>query len=178
VFQSLLSGACNAATIVLNMDTVSPAKRSEIMALIRSQNTGPEMIVRRFLHAAGLRYCLHSKNLSGKPDLVFPSRRLCVFVHGCFWHGCRKCADGTRKVKSRSAYWEMKIKSNHARDRRQTKALLSSGWAVLVIWECDVKKPTFLAKLVATIRKRAVQPYKKRTKVTEQTARTQFHRQR
>ena len=160
------------------MDTVSPARRSEIMAHIRSQNTGPEMIVRRFLYNAGLRYRLHDKNLSGKPDLVFPGRRLCLFVHGCFWHGCRKCADGTRKVKSRSAYWRTKIKSNRTRDRQQTRALQLSGWIVQVAWECDLNKPEFLAQLAATIRKRVVQPHQKRTKVTAQTSRAEPQRHR
>lgn len=119
------------------MDTVTPARRSEIMAAIRSKDTAPEFAVRRYLHAAGLRYRLCPRELPGRPDLVFPSRRVCVFVHGCFWHGCPRCINGRRKVKSNLAYWGPKIATNRARDERHREALQAAGWTVLTIWECQ-----------------------------------------
>src|SRR5438874_1822671 len=98
------------------------------MARIRSRDTGPEIKVRRFLHATGLRYRVHHPKLAGKPDLVFPARGLCVFVHGCFWHGCPRCIDGTRAVKSNADYWRAKVETNAARDRRNEEALRGAGW--------------------------------------------------
>jgi DNA mismatch endonuclease, patch repair protein len=98
------------------MDTVTPARRSEIMAAIRSKDTAPELAVRRYLHASGLRYRLHRHRLPGRPDLIFPGRRLCLFVHGCFWHGCPHCRHGAREVKSNTSYWSVKLARNKARD--------------------------------------------------------------
>ena len=94
------------------MDRLTSEHRSENMRRIRSTDTEPEVKVRRFLHSQGLRYRLHDRKLAGKPDLVFPALRACVFVHGCFWHGCRKCIDGTRRVRSRTGYWGPKIENN------------------------------------------------------------------
>jgi DNA mismatch endonuclease (patch repair protein) len=121
------------------MDKISPQARSRNMSRIRSRDTSPELTVRRALHRSGLRFRLHRRDLPGKPDLVFPARRACVFIHGCFWHGCPKCVDGTRRVKSNEAYWGPKIASNRARDARHLAALREAGWTVLVVWECEVK---------------------------------------
>lgn len=93
------------------MDTVSAQRRSEIMSKIRSRDTKPELAVRRYLHSTGLRYRIHRRDLPGRPDIVFPSRKLCVFVHGCFWRGCPNCVDGTRTVKSNGAYGKIEFKS-------------------------------------------------------------------
>jgi DNA mismatch endonuclease (patch repair protein) len=134
------------------MDTVTPARRSEIMAGIRSKNTVPELAVRRYLHAAGLRYRLHRKGLPGRPDIVFPSRRACVFVHGCFWHGCPHCIDGRRAVKSNSTYWAPKIAGNQARDNRHREALVAAGWTVWTIWECEAGEAAILEQLATAIR--------------------------
>ena len=89
-----------------------PGRRSEIMAAIRSKDTAPELAVRRYLHAAGLRYPLHRYELPGRRDLVFPSRRVCVFVHGYFWHGCRR---GARREKQYRILWLPKLARNRAR---------------------------------------------------------------
>jgi DNA mismatch endonuclease, patch repair protein len=134
------------------MDTVPRQRRSEIMARIRSKNTAPEMAVRRYFHAAGLRYRVHPRDLPGRPDIVFPSRRACVFVHGCFWHGCPNCIDGRRQVKSNTAYWAPKIAGNQARDARHYQALASAEWTVWTLWECQVSRTDMLEKLVADIR--------------------------
>jgi DNA mismatch endonuclease (patch repair protein) len=133
------------------VDTVSPQRRAEIMSHIRSRDTKPELEVRCYLHRAGLRFRLHKKDLPGKPDLVFPSRRICLFVQGCFWHGCPNCIDGTRKVKSNSAYWTDKVKKNQERDKRHSADLEANGWRVLTIWECELRQRGRLAKLLGSI---------------------------
>jgi DNA mismatch endonuclease (patch repair protein) len=121
------------------------------MRRIRSRDTGPEMLVRRFMHGAGLRFRLHRADLPGRPDLVFPRSRVCVFVHGCFWHGCRKCVDGTRKVKSRTEFWRNKIEGNRTRHTRHARQLRLLGWRVRVVWECQLSQPQTLRKLAADI---------------------------
>ena len=132
-------------------DKISRAKRSANMAAIRSKDTSPEIAVRRYLHSNGLRFRLHASELPGKPDVVFPRRRCVVFIHGCFWHGCTKCVDGTRTVKSRTRYWTKKIGANKARDLAHQAALESLGWKGLVIWECKVGDAKCLRRLVRSI---------------------------
>ena|ERR1035437_5571763 len=134
------------------MDRVSKAVRSRIMSRIRGKDTEPELRVRRFLHAAGLRYRLHVGSLPGKPDIVFPSRGVCVFVHGCFWHGCRKCEDGRRRPKSNQAYWGPKIRRNRERDRKNSRALVGQGWQVYEVWACEIVDAWRLEELVRAIR--------------------------
>ena len=133
------------------MDKLTPEARSRNMARIRSRDTSPELAVRRFLHGAGLRFRLHQKHLSGKPDLVFASRRACVFVHGCFWHGCPRCVDGTRKVKSNAPYWSDKVTGNRARDERHQSVLEAAGWRVLVVWECETRDLAIMMQLADTL---------------------------
>ena len=143
------------------MDRLSPERRSANMARIRSGNTKPELVVRRFLHANGLRYRLHATDLPGKPDLAFPGRKVCVFVHGCFWHGCPKCIDGTRGVKSNAAYWNAKVSGNRERDSRQAAELTSAGWKVLTIWECETSDAVKLVQFAEMIRLAGCQPPQK-----------------
>lgn len=131
-------------------DHVDPA-RSAQMALVRGRDTKPEMRVRKALHAAGLRYRLHDKKLPGSPDLVFPSRRIALFVHGCFWHRHPGCP-ATRLPKSRLEFWEPKLAGNVERDRRNRSTLEAAGWQVIVIWECETRDPQRLAELAATIK--------------------------
>jgi DNA mismatch endonuclease (patch repair protein) len=108
-----------------------------MMAGIRGKNTGPEMIVRKALHRRGFRYRLHSKGLPGRPDMVFPSRRAVIFVHGCFWHGhdCRLF----KEPESRREFWKTKFDANRRRDLTVRTALSSQGWRQLVIWECALR---------------------------------------
>jgi len=136
------------------MDKISTIRRRANMAAIRSKNTKPEIAVRQFLFRNGLRFRLHAKALPGRPDIIFPSRRVAVFVHGCFWHGCKKCVDGKRKVKSNSEYWTDKILRNRQRDRRSKKALREMGWESLTIWECEVGAPNRLLALLDAIKTR------------------------
>jgi DNA mismatch endonuclease (patch repair protein) len=117
-------------------DILSPAERSARMALIRSRDSKFELRVRSALHKRGYRYRKHDHTLPGKPDLVFPSRRKVVFLHGCFWHGHR-CRLG-RLPKSRSGYWLSKINGNRARDRRRQSELQKIGWTSMTVWECEL----------------------------------------
>lgn len=105
------------------------------MARIRSKNTVPEQIVRSAIHRAGYRFRLHPSDLPGKPDLVLPSRRIAVFVHGCFWHQ-HSCREG-RVPSSNSAYWAPKLARNVARDAAAQTALAEHGWRCIVIWDCE-----------------------------------------
>jgi DNA mismatch endonuclease, patch repair protein len=136
-------------------DSLSVHARSENMRRIRSKDTSPELRVRRHLHLAGLRYVLHKRGLPGQPDLVFPSRR--VFVHGCFWHGCPRCIDGTRAVKSNTAYWQNKVRRNKERDIQNFAALTDKGWRVISIWECEVTVTSCLGHLLNEIRNTPIQ---------------------
>jgi DNA mismatch endonuclease, patch repair protein len=136
------------------MDRLSAARRSENMRRIRSKDTSPELTVRRFLHKSGYRYRLHAKSLPGRPDVVLPALRACVLIHGCFWHGCTKCIDGTRRVKSRSEYWTAKIEGNQARGIKNVGALKGLGWKVYVLWECEIRQPRVLTTLARSLRKR------------------------
>jgi DNA mismatch endonuclease (patch repair protein) len=134
------------------MDKLSPEARSRNMSRIRSRDTSPELAVRRFLHRKGLRFRLHRRDLPGKPDIVFASRGACVFVHGCFWHGCPKCVDGTRRVKSNVPYWSDKVSGNRARDERHRHKLEEAGWSVFVVWECEAQERRHLAGLARKIK--------------------------
>ncbi|MHB1217122.1 MAG: very short patch repair endonuclease [Alphaproteobacteria bacterium] len=134
------------------MDKLTPEARSRNMSRIRSRDTSPELAVRRFLHGYGLRFRLYKKAMPGKPDLVFPSRHACVFVHGCFWHGCPHCIDGTRRVKSNTRYWSDKVRGNRARDERHYAALKKEGWVIFTVWECEISKADRLNALAEKIK--------------------------
>ena len=118
-------------------DTRTPEQRRKIMQRVKSKDTKPEMAVRRMLHAAGFRYRLHDKSLPGKPDIVFRSRGVVVFVHGCFWHG-HGCKYG-KLPKSKQDFWRPKIERNVARDEAAIAALEGLGWSVVVVWQCELK---------------------------------------
>ncbi len=120
-------------------DHVSTERRSFIMSQVGTKDTKPEMIVRRALHRLGFRFRLHRRDLPGSPDLVFPSRRKVIFVHGCFWHG-HGCRWG-QLPKSRPEYWQPKIETNHERDNRNLTMLRDAGWEPLVVWQCELKQP-------------------------------------
>jgi DNA mismatch endonuclease (patch repair protein) len=136
----------------LTTDAVDAA-RSAQMARIRGTDTKPELRVRRALHKLGLRYRLHDRRLPGKPDLTFPSRRIALFVHGCFWHRhpdprCKL----TRTPKSRLEFWESKFSENEERDVRNRRDLTALGWRVITIWECETRSAERLAEVGTVIR--------------------------
>lgn len=110
------------------------------MRAVHSKNTQPEMAVRRIVHALGFRYRLHVKTLPGKPDLVFPSRRKIIFVHGCFWHRHKNCKYSSFP-KTRADFWNDKFDANMERDRVAMKSLKKLGWNVMTVWQCQLKNP-------------------------------------
>ena len=120
------------------VDHVDRTKRSLIMAAVHSQDTKPEIAVRRIVHALGFRYRLHDRALPGRPDLVFVSRRKAIFVHGCFWHRHTRCKYATTP-KSHTASWDAKFRSNVDRDRRTRRELKKAGWTILTVWQCELK---------------------------------------
>ena len=128
------------------MDVLTTEQRRLNMSRIRGKDTKPEMLLRRGLHAAGLRFRLHGTKLPGKPDLVFPGRKKVIFVHGCFWHSHGGCHNA-RIPKSRSDFWMSKLESNKERDERNVHALMDEGWEVLVIWECELRDPELLNRI-------------------------------
>ncbi|NMC21080.1 MAG: DNA mismatch endonuclease Vsr [Thermogutta sp.] len=121
-------------------DVFSAEKRAAIMRSIKGKDTSPEMTVRRMVHALGCRYRLHVASLPGCPDLVFPSRRRVIFVHGCFWHRHR-CRKGKSLPASQTEFWRRKLERNARRDRSVRRRLRRLGWSVLVIWECQLCRP-------------------------------------
>jgi len=118
-------------------DVLTPEQRKLNMSRVRGKDTKPEMLIRRGLHARGLRYRLHDRSLPGRPDLVFPRYRTAVFIHGCFWHahGCAL----SKLPATRQDFWQAKLGANAARDQKAVDALRAGGWRVLVIWECALR---------------------------------------
>ena len=135
-------------------DVFTPDRRSAIMRAVRSRDTAPELAVRRILRTAGIGYRLGGCGLPGRPDLVMQGRRVVVFVHGCFWHGC-DCPRGARRPKANADYWMAKIGRNRTRDAAAHLALQRAGWRVIVVWECALKRAGFADQLVAVIRGQA-----------------------
>ena len=136
------------------------------MSQIRSGNTKPEMLVRKFLHANGFRYTLHGlipnpsprggeggkKRLPGKPDIVLPKYKTIIFIHGCFWHGHSNCKYYV-VPKTRTQWWLNKINTNKANDAKAIKALKKEGWEVITVWECKLK-PGKAEKTVSSLLKK------------------------
>jgi len=114
-------------------------RRSEIMARVKSRDTGPELRVAESLRALGVEYERDVRHLPGRPDFVIPSAAVALFVHGCFWHG-HECARGSRVPKSNRKYWVAKIARNQRRDRRVARALRLLGFSVWVVWECRLRE--------------------------------------
>lgn len=118
-------------------DPLTAEQRRHNMSRIRGRDTAPEMLIRRGLHAQGLRFRLHDRRLPGTPDLVFGPRRAVIFVHGCFWHG-HDCALGV-SPRSNPGFWAEKIKRNRVRDDQAASRLSEQGWRVATVWECALR---------------------------------------
>ena len=118
------------------MDIWSKKKRSAVMAKIRSKDTKPEWIVRRYLFSRGYRYRKNVKGLPGTPDIVLRKYGIVIFIHGCFWHGHE--VDGSIPRSNRE-YWQKKIDDNRRRDERNKEVLKQMGWRVMTVWECQLK---------------------------------------
>lgn len=122
-------------------DIVDAATRSRMMAGIRGGNTRPELFLRKALHAMGFRYRLGGEGLPGKPDIVFPKRRVVIFVHGCFWH-MHECKY-FKWPATNPQFWREKLEGNVQRDKRVAVELQSKGWTVLTVWECELRKSKY-----------------------------------
>ena len=119
----------------------SPAVSAR-MRRVRTHDTGPELAVRSILHRQGLRFRAQAQDVPGRPDIVNRRGRWCVFVHGCFWHG-HGCKWG-QLPKTNVAFWEAKIQANQRRDERVEAALVSLGYRVVVVWQCELRNPAEL----------------------------------
>lgn len=110
-------------------------QRSNCMSRIRGKDTKPEFLLRKALWRAGYRYRLKSR-LTGRPDIVFPGKKVAIFVDGCFWHGC---PEHRTQPKTNSEFWRKKLSRNIMRDKEVTAQLESDGWCVLRFWEHMIK---------------------------------------
>lgn len=121
------------------MDVHDKLTRSYNMSQIKSRNTKPEEIVRKYLFAHGFRYRKNDKRLPGTLDIVLPKYKTVIFVNGCFWHGHNKCRDFV-VPKTNTEFWINKINNNIERDTKNFKNLKMLGWNIIIIWECELKK--------------------------------------
>lgn len=136
----------------MTTDVYGPEKRSAVMRRVRGRDTRPELCVRRLIWRLGGRYRLNRADLPGKPDIVLASRRLAVFVHGCFWHG-HDCARGARVPKANRDYWVGKVARNRTRDAAARERLAALGWRVETVWECELKDaPALEARIAGWLR--------------------------
>lgn len=132
-------------------DNLTPEQRSVRMSRIRAKDTTPELAVRKALHRLGFRFRLHRSDLPGSPDLVFPSRRKVVLVHGCFWHWHPDpCCPIAKVPKSRQDFWIGKLTRNRERDERTLASLEGLGWSPVTVWECQLR-PKAQAMTIARI---------------------------
>lgn len=117
------------------------------MSKVGQKDTKPELAVRKFLHGNGYRYRLHRKDLPGSPDIVFPSRKKVIFIHGCFWHRHERCKAATTP-NTRIDFWQNKFEANIRRDSRNLKQLKEMGWKTFIVWGCEVKDILHLRKRI------------------------------
>ncbi|MCM1041291.1 MAG: very short patch repair endonuclease [Bacteroides sp.] len=122
-------------------DTMTPEQRSRCMAAIHGKDTKPEVLVRKFLFAKGLRFRVCDRKLPGAPDIVLPKYKTVIFIDGCFWHGHEGCKY-YQIPKTNTEFWKTKVRTNKARDIKNANALMTAGWNVIRIWECQVRKRT------------------------------------
>jgi DNA mismatch endonuclease (patch repair protein) len=137
-------------------DVFTKKQRSQLMSRIRSVNTRPELLLRRYLFSKGFRYRIHQRSLPGNPDLVLKKYSCALFIHGCFWHGhTAKSCTISRMPKSNVEFWRDKFTYNQMRDRKNQKNLKKAGWNIIIVWECQLrgkKKSATLQKLVDKIK--------------------------
>lgn len=116
-------------------DVLTKEQRSRCMSAIRGKDTKPEILLRKTLWHKGYRYRLKNR-LPGRPDIIFPTERVAVFVDGCFWHGC---PEHYQKPDTNARFWREKIRKNTQRDKEVNALLNSKGWKVLRFWEHEVR---------------------------------------
>lgn len=134
-------------------DVFSKAERRRIMQAVRRKGTKPEQIVARQMRRLGIRFRRNAAQLPGCPDFLVPSAQVALFVHGCFWHGHTRCRKGQQRPRSNRPYWAAKIKRNRFRDARAARQLRSMGFAVCVVWECEINKRTIPKRVLARLQK-------------------------
>lgn len=134
------------------MEVLQKAERKKLMRRIRSRDTKPELLVRKYLHRQGYRYRLHVKEMPGTPDMVLPRWRVVIEVRGCFWHQHRYCLDAGLP-KTNSIFWREKLLNNRVRDEKNEKLLQASGWRICIMWTCALKSKAsqhrYLQELIA-----------------------------
>ena len=123
-------------------DNLTPEQRHRNMTAIHSASTKPELTLRHSLWHLGFRYRVNDKRLPGKPDIVLPKYRAVIFLHGCFWHGHAGCCKYT-VPKTNTDYWTAKVARNKERDQETWRQLEAQGWAVIIVWECELAKARF-----------------------------------
>ena len=110
------------------------------MSRVKGRDTKPEILVRSFIHRMGFRFRVHRRDLPGNPDIVLPRHGKVIFVHGCFWHGHRGCPRSKRPT-TNMRFWNNKLEGNIERDRHFRRKLRRMDWKVLVVWQCETRKP-------------------------------------
>lgn len=138
-------------------DVFSSEKRSWLMSRVKGRNTAPEILIRSILHRMGFRFRIHRRDLPGNPDIVLPLHSKVIFVHGCFWHGHKRCPRSKRPT-TRKGFWNRKLDQNIERDKHSQLELQRMGWKVLVVWECQTRK---LEKLFSKLQKFMIEDSKK-----------------
>lgn len=123
---------------ILVADIKTKESRSYNMSRIRSKNTKPEELVRKYLFAQGFRYRKNDKRLPGSPDIVLPKYKTVIFVNGCFWHGHAGCKYFVWP-QNNAEFWRAKIQSNIDRDTKTYQKLHNMGWNVILVWECELR---------------------------------------
>lgn len=131
-------------------DTMTPEQRSRCMAAIHSKDTKPEVLVRKFLFAKGLRFRVCNRKLPGTPDIVLPKYKTVIFIDGCFWHRHEDCKY-SRLPKTNTKFWKSKIETNKARDIKNENALIAAGWNVIRLWECEIRHKATRAELLENL---------------------------
>jgi DNA mismatch endonuclease (patch repair protein) len=126
-------------------DVFSKEKRSLIMSRVRGHDTKAEILVRSVVHRMGFRFRIHRRDLPGSPDIVLPRHGKVIFVHGCFWHGHKRCSRSKRPTTNMS-FWNEKLDGNIKRDKRFQRTLRRMGWKVLVVWECETRESEILLR--------------------------------
>jgi len=128
------------------MDVHDKKTRSYNMSKIKSNNTKPEVIVRKHLFSKGFRFRINDKRYPGKPDIILPKYKTCIFINGCFWHAHKRCRYFVWPEYN-AEFWREKISDNVKRDKKNYAKLISLGWNVIVVWECEVKKSSFAKRM-------------------------------
>ena len=137
------------------MDTLTPEQRSLNMSHIHGRDTGPEVLVRKYLFAKGLRYRKNDKRFPGHPDIVFPKFKTVIFVHGCFWHGHEGCRY-FRIPSTNVEFWEAKIRRNRERDTKDAAELEKLGWKVITVWECRIRRKADRAEALEEVYRKLI----------------------